>query len=195
MPSRDNQHSVFLLLVLPVFMLALLTVIAGGVLIIWAFHPYSIPYNSMSPTISQGDTIYVENFTYCFSQPKRGDIVVISTDELPLPLDKKGPYCKRIIGVPGDLLEVKFGRIHVNGCPLSECKPPVAPADRIGPSAYNQYLAQNRNQFFVPEKKYFLIGDNLTGSLDSRYLGPSSRKSILGRVAFILHSGHWKEVR
>jgi len=82
----------------------------------------------MSPTISTEDSFVVERFTYCFSQPKRGDIVAYSTDELLLPLDKNELRCKRIIGVPGDLLEVKFGRIHVNGCPLSECKPPVAPA-------------------------------------------------------------------
>lgn len=148
----------------------------------------------MSPTISPGDTIVVEKFTYCFSQPKRGDIVAVSVDELPFSLDKGKIWLRRIIGVPGDALEVKFGRIHVNGCPLSECNPPVAPTDRIGPlSSYPLYLARDGDQFFVQEGTYFLIGDNLANSLDSRYLGPCSRKSILSKVAFIVHSVALKE--
>ena len=88
------------------------------------------------------------------------------------------------------MLEVKFGRIHVNGCPLSESKPPVGPTDRVGPlSPYPVYLAGDEDHFFVQEGTYFLIGDNLANSLDSRYLGPFSRKSILSKVAFIVHSG------
>jgi signal peptidase I len=189
MSSARNEHPVIFLWVLPVCILALLTVIAGGALNVWALRLYTVPTHSMSPTISPGDTIVVEKFTYCFSQPKRGDLVGISVYELHISLDKGEIWCRRIIGVPGDVLEVKFGRIHVNGCPLSECKPPVAPTDRIGPlSPYPSYLAGDEDHFFVQEGTYFVIGDNLADSLDSRYLGPFSRKSIVSKVAFILHS-------
>ena len=192
MSSTGKKDSVVFLLLSSVCIVAFLTGIVGGAWIVaGGICVYRLPTNSMSPTISTEDSFVVERFTYCFSQPKRRDIVAYSTDELLLPLDKNELHCKRIIGVPGDLLEVKFGRIHVNGCPLSECKPPVAPTDRVSPNAYvSQYLAENGNQFLVPEEKYFLIGDNLANSLDSRYLGPSSRNSILGKVAFILHSEH-----
>jgi signal peptidase I len=85
----------------------------------------------MRPTIATADSFLVEKFAY-WRQPKRGDIVAFSTGDLP-PFDKIEIHCQRIIGIPGDLLEGKFGRIYVNGCPLSECKPPVGPIDRIGP--------------------------------------------------------------
>jgi signal peptidase I len=188
--ARKKDPLIFVLLSTVCIVTFLTAIVAGAWIAAGGIRLYRIPTNSMSPTISTEDKLVVERLTYCFSQPKRGDIVTFSTEELPVPYDKKELFCQRIIGVPGDLLEVKFGRIHVNGCPLSECKPPVAPVDRINPGAYAEYLSENGSQFLVPEEKYFLIGDNLTNSLDSRYLGPSSRKSILGKVAFIMHPGH-----
>jgi signal peptidase I len=186
MASARDEHFVLFLFALLASILGILTLIVVGALAIWGFHAYSIPSNSMNPTIWAGDLCLAEKFTYHFSRPKRGDIVVISTavdNEL---------RCRRIIGVPGDVLEVKFGRILVNGCPLSECQPPVGPTDRIGSDGYPQYLAYNGDQFVVQEETYFLIGDQLANVLDSRYLGPFSSKSILGRVDVIIHSGHWR---
>ena len=186
MASARDEHFVLFLFVLLAGILGFLTVIVGGALIVWGFHAYSIPSNSMNPTIWAGDLCLAEKFTYYFSRPKRGDIVVVS-----IPVDNQ-LRCRRIIGVPGDVLEVKFGRILVNGCPLSECQPPVGPTDRIDPGGDPQYLAHHGDQFVVPEETYFLIGDQLTNLLDSRYLGPFSSKSILGRVDVIIHSGHWR---
>jgi signal peptidase I len=187
MASARDEHFVLFLFALLASILGILTLIVGGALAIWGFHAYSIPSNSMNPTIWAGDLCLAEKFTYHFSRPKRGDIVVIST-----PVDNE-LRCRRIIGVPGDVLEVKFGRILVNGCPLSECQPPVGPTDRIGSDTIQpHYLAYDGDQFVVQKETYFLIGDQLANVLDSRLLGPSSRKSILGRVDVIIHSGHWR---
>jgi signal peptidase I len=192
MLSARDKHSLLFPLVLLVSILGLLTIIVGCALAVWGLHAYSIPNNSMNPTISAGDLCLVEKFTYCFNEPKRGDIVVISTEELNLPANS-GLRIRRIIGVPGDVLQVKSGRILVNGCPLSECQPPVGPTDRIGSDTIQpQYLAYDGDQFVVQKEMYFLIGDQLAKVLDSRFLGPSSRKSILGRVDVIIHSGHWR---
>src|SRR5260370_2062637 len=136
MSSTRKRHSVIFLFLSCVCIVAFLAGIVGGALIAaGGIHLYRIPSNSMSPTISTGDSFIVERITYCFSQPKSGDIIAISTDQLPVPYDKKELFCQRIIGVPGDLLEVKFGRIHVNECPLSESKPPVPPVDSFNPLA------------------------------------------------------------
>jgi signal peptidase I len=197
MSSARDEHSLLFPLVLLVSILGVLTIVVGCALAVWGLHAYSIPNNSMNPTIWTGDLCLVEKFTYCFNEPKRGDIVVISTEELNLPSDNlpsdSGLRIRRIIGVPGDVLRVTSGRILVNGCPLSECQPPVGPTDRIGSDTIQpHYLAYNGDQFVVQKETYFLIGDQLANVLDSRLLGPSSRKSILGRVDVIIHSGHWR---
>lgn len=191
MSSERHGHSV-IFFVLPVCLLVLFTMIVGNVLIIWGLKTYRIPANSMDPTLWAGDICFVEKFTYCFSQPKRGDVVMFSTDGLSVPSTDL-PWCERIIGVPGDVLEVKSGRIHVNGCPLSECKPKVGPTDLIGPSVpYLQYMTHDGDKLIVPEGTYFLIGDHITDSIDSRLFGPVARGNILSRVAAIMHSGHWR---
>jgi signal peptidase I len=186
MASARDERFVLFLFVLLAGILGFLTLIVGGALMVWGCHAYRIPSNSMNPTIWAGDLCLAEKFTYFFSRPKRGDIVVVST-----PVDNE-LRCRRIIGVPGDVLEVKFGRILVNGCPLSECQPPVGPTDRIDSGGYPQYLAYNGDRFVVQEETYFLIVDQLTNVLDSRYLGAFSSKSILARVDVIIHSGHWR---
>jgi signal peptidase I len=192
MSSARDEHSLLFPLVLLVSILGVLTIVVGCALAVWGLHAYSIPNNSMNPTIWTGDLCLVEKFTYCFNEPKRGDIVVISTEELNLPSDS-GLRIRRVIGVPGDVLRVTSGRILVNGCPLSECQPPVGPTDRIGSDTIQpHYLAYDGDQFVVQKETYFLIGDQLANVLDSRLLGPSSRKSILGRVDVIIHSGHWR---
>jgi len=193
MSSTRKRHSVIFLFLSCVCIVAFLAGIVGGALIAaGGIHLYRIPSNSMSPTISTGDSFIVERITYCFSQPKRGDIVAISTDELPVPYDKKELFCQRIIGVPGDLLEVKFGRIHVNGCPLSECKPPVAPVDRFNPLAVTSPNIWLRMAISSSYRKKSTFLSAITSAIrwTAVYLGPSSRKSILGKVAFTLHSGH-----
>ena len=190
MSSERHEYSVIFFL-LTVGLLVLSTVIVGTVVIVWGLHTYKITSNSMNPTLWAGDITFVEKFTYCFSQPKRGDVVVFSTDGLSVPPDL--PWCQRTIGVPGDVLEVKSGRIHVNGCPLSECKPPVGPTDLIG--RYDpdfQCLTHDGDKLIVPGGTYFLICDRLTDTIDSRWFGPVPRGNILGRVAAIWHSDHWR---
>ena len=193
MSSERHKYPV-IFFVLPVCLLVLFTLIVGPVVIVWGLHTYKIPSNSMDPTLWAGDIIFVEKFTYCFSQPKRGDVVMFSTDGLNVPPDL--PWCERTIGVPGDVLEVKSGRIHVNGCPLSECEPPVGPTDLIGPydplHLQLQYMTHDGDKLIVPGGTYFLICDRLTDTIDSRWFGPVPRGNILGRVAAIWHSDHWR---
>ena len=71
MSSERHEYSV-IFFVLPVCLLMLFSVIVGAVVIVWGLHTYKVPSNSMDPTLWAGDITFVEKFTYCFSQPKRG---------------------------------------------------------------------------------------------------------------------------
>ncbi len=131
-----------------------------------------VPTSSMETTIMPGDRILGLRVTYLFEEPKYGDIIVFKYPDNP-----KETFVKRVIGVPGDTVEIKGGVTYVNGTPLEEkyLKEEVYVVD-YGP-------------YEVPEDSYFVMGDNRNNSLDSRFWTTTHfvpKKSILGR-AFVCY--------
>lgn len=110
-----------------------------------------VPSGSMETTIMTGDRVATLRLSYLFSDPKRGDIVVFL-----FPDDEKVDYIKRIIGVPGDTIEIKEGVLYINEEPYEEnyLKDPMVKED-FGPIS-------------VPEESYFMMGDNRNTSADAR---------------------------
>ncbi len=127
---------------------------------------YEVQSISMEPTLHEGQYLIVSRVAYWFHPPERGDIVVL----IPPHRADSIPYIKRIIGLPGDEVEAKDGRIWINGIALNE--PYVS-----GPVTY-----QNRWQ--VPEGKYFVLGDNRNNSSDSHIWGFLPRENIIGKAVF-----------
>ena len=107
---------------------------------------------SMMNTLHDGDNLIVEKLSYRFSDPKRFDIIVFP------PTGKKEYYIKRIIGLPGETVSIKDGFVYINGEKLDEDYLPV--------SGITQ---SEKTTFEVPAGHIFAMGDNRTGSLDSRY--------------------------
>lgn len=105
----------------------------------------SIPSESMLPILQVGDQLLVKKVAS--STLKRGDIIVFLHDGQ--------PFIKRLIGMPGDTINIENGKVFVNGCPLDE--PYLETSDRYS------------GIFFVPEGAYFVLGDNRADSYDSRY--------------------------
>ena len=134
-----------------------------------AVHIYSIPSRSMAPTLEPGDQIVVTR--YFRSEPERGDLIVFrspsGTDEL---------IVKRIIGVPGDLVDSRLGRVRIGGHTLPE--PYVLRAAATG--AIDPQL--------VPAESYYVLGDNRDDSLDSRTWGVVPRTHVIGRARMVLWS-------
>lgn len=141
--------------------------------------PFSIPTAAMTPTINRGDQIYAERLTYLLHRPQRGDVVVFRTDGITsLPLHEL--YVKRLIGLPGDTLTISKGLLCVNGQPAifhgSTVTMPKFPPLGI------RYLADDWSPVTVPEGQCFVMGDNLTNSLDSRYFGCIPTNAVVSHV-------------
>lgn len=127
-----------------------------------------VPSGSMENTIMIGDTVITSRLAFLFSEPKRGDIIVF-----PYPDDEKVDYIKRIIGCPGEMLEVKDGHVYINEEPLDEPYLTVKTNGTFGPIK-------------VPADSYFMMGDNRNISEDSRYWQNKfvSRDKIRGKAIF-----------
>lgn len=123
--------------------------------------PFQVVGNSMVNTLHNGEYIIVSKLEYFVGEPERGDIIVFHP-----PLHEEEYYIKRIIGVPGDKVELKAGKVLVNGVVLEE--------DYLSPGISTCLVAQQREceaderSFDVPDGKYFVLGDNRHGSSDSR---------------------------
>jgi signal peptidase I len=199
------------------------------------YEPFSIPSASMVPTLLVGDYLFVSKFSYGYSryslpfglpllsgrtffrEPHRGDVAVFK-----LPRDPSVDFIKRIIGLPGDKIQVKDGILNINGQPVKR--------ERIGPyfyeenqrsGAYIEYREtlpngyqheiieisddqelDNTGVFTVPPGTYFMMGDNRDNSSDSRApdsgVGYVPAENIVGRAEFIFFStngyGRWFEL-
>lgn len=134
-----------------------------------------VPTPSMVPTVQPGDRLLVEKIAYRFTGPSRGDIIVFEPPfGLPASFLQKmtgmeDDYLKRVIGLPGDTLEVKNGQVLVNGQPLVEPYIQEAP----------QYVMQPVK---VPEGKLFVLGDNRNNSNDSHAWGFLDVSAVHGRA-------------
>jgi signal peptidase I len=134
-----------------------------------AMHIYAIPSSSMSPTLEPGDQIVVTR--YFASQPSRGEVIVFRS-----PLNDEELLVKRIVAVPGELVDSRLGRLRIGTHTVPE--PYV-----LRPAMTGAIQAQ-----LVPADSYFVLGDNREDSLDSRSWGVVSRDRIVGRARLVLWS-------
>ena len=128
---------------------------------------------SMDPTLNAGDVLLVDRMAYRFSTPKRGDIIVYKTCD-----DKKAStHIKRIIGLPGETIQIKDGQILIDGETYQE--------DGEFPGIENAGVAETK--VALDSGEYFVLGDNRNNSEDSRYadMGNVKKRNIIGKVWFI----------
>ena len=192
------------------------------------FEPFKIPSGSMIPTLMIGDFILVNKFSYGFKvpfsdinlfgfnsdpvyffgkdNPKRGDVIVFK-----YPNDKSINYIKRVVGLPGDKIEIKNKMVYVNDKAISTKKISGKKIMDDMDDKFKNYnllffesttgqhkhvIQQNADDYFkadfnkrvVPKNKYFVMGDNRDFSSDSRFWGFVPRKNIKGRAMFVWFS-------
>jgi signal peptidase I len=136
---------------------------------------FIIPSGSMEPSLLPGDHIFVSRLRG--QSPSRGEVVVFRRfSELESTGDRQVPFIKRVVGVPGDIVEVRDGATLINGKSLdSESNLPVEAFSNFGPLK-------------LPTGEFFLLGDNRGNSRDSRFFGPVKEDVIIGRAEFIFWS-------
>ena len=187
------------------------------------FEPFNIPSGSMIPTLLVGDYLFVSKYSYGYSQysfpfgvipiegrlvgdePERGDVAVFR-----LPSNTSIDYIKRVIGLPGDSIQLKGGQLYVNGEKLERrmvgTKTISLGYREAKVTAYEETMANgksyiihelsdndrmdNTGLYQVPEGHYFMMGDNRDQSKDSRFLdvGTVPFENLIGRAEFIFFS-------
>ena len=141
---------------------------------------FKIPSGSMLNTLQIGDHILVNKFIYRFTEPHRGEVIVFLYPE-----DESRDFIKRIVGLPGDTLEIRNRVVYVNGQPLRE---PYLIFQGAGGFGNPHTPSENFGPIHVPEGKYFMMGDNRDSSMDSRTWGFLDRSKIRGKAMIIYWS-------
>lgn len=136
--------------------------------VVQSFH---IPSDSMQPTLMKGDRLLVDKTIYRRSEPQRGDLIVFN-----YPPDPKVRFLKRLVGLPGDTIEIREGHLVINGI--------VQTKGRFGELVYNNDVpyADNGQITTVLPDSYFVLGDNSINSMDSRLFGFVPKKNLLGKA-------------
>ncbi len=139
---------------------------------------YTVVMSSMEPNFYQGDCIMVSKVSYRSSGPQRGEVIIFNP-----PFDSAHPYIKRVIGLPGEIVEIRDGSVFVNGIPLEE-EYVMAPPNYTMPATG------------VPENEYFVLGDNRNNSNDSHTGWMVPRDNIIGRAWFVYWPpSRWRVVK
>jgi signal peptidase I len=148
-----------------------LSVLIAIVVILFLYQPVKVEGTSMMPSLQNDERIFINKFVYRFgiSDIGRGDTVVFL-----YPGDPTKSYIKRVIGIPGDVIEIDDGKVIVNNKPISE--PYVAEDNR-------DRIPMSRK--IVPPDQYFVLGDHRSSSNDSRSWGWVPRQNIYGKAVFV----------
>ena len=208
----DNIKTIFYALIIAIIIRSFL------------FQPFYIPSSSMEPNLLIGDRLFVSKYSYGYSRhslpfspkiynkrifiklPKRGDVVVFKT-----PADNRTDYIKRLIGLPGDIIQIKNKNLYLNNVKIKRKKVDVSVRINCGneiletdffeetlPSGI-KYIATyrkdgtmvNSDEYNVPQDHYFFMGDNRDCSKDSRFLssvGYVNFNNLVGKARLIFFS-------
>tara|TARA_B100001123_G_scaffold302420_1_gene337565 strand:- start:2321 stop:3049 length:729 start_codon:yes stop_codon:yes gene_type:complete len=213
----DNIKTIFYALILALIIRSFL------------FQPFYIPSSSMEPNLLVGDRLFVSKYTYGYSRhslpfspkiykgrifsdvPQRGDVIVFKT-----PVDNRTDYIKRLIGLPGDTIQIIDKNLYLNNEKIKKNKIKNPFKINCGEGTINttafeeilpngkKYVAVYRNEitmvdtdkFIVPENHYFFMGDNRDCSKDSRYLssvGYVNFNNLVGKAQLIFFSNNIKK--
>ena len=136
--------------------------------------PHKIKGMSMHPNFPDGEYLLTDKVSYRFGEPKRGDVVVFKA-----PTGQGDEYIKRVIGLPGDSVMVKSGKVYLNDALLNETY-----LENTIITSSGKYLSEGKSVVVEPGT-YIVIGDNRPHSSDSRAWGPITKADITGRAWFV----------
>jgi signal peptidase I len=168
-PSPDTQPSAAQRQPASIFVREIIETLLLTFFIFWLVNSvvgrYRIDGNSMNPTLLNGEYLLISNFAYQLDEPERGDIIVFRHPRSELNL------IKRVIGLPGDMVEIQNGQVTVNGILVDE--------------PYIQAPPTYSSSWVVPADEYFVLGDNRNNSSDSHAWGFLPEDHILGKAMVV----------
>jgi signal peptidase I len=175
--SYNKWYLYLLLIIIQSFML-------GPVKNTFLLQTYRLPSGSMKPTLLAGDYLVADKLIYLIRDPVRGELAIFK-----YPKDEKRDYLKRIVGFPGEEIEIRDRRVYINGVFFKE--------DYIAKNGASLSTDSLRNYgpVTVPENKFFVLGDNRDESLDSRIFGFVDKNKIEGKIRVIYWSWDRKSFR
>jgi signal peptidase I len=137
-------------------------------IIVFLYQPVKVEGTSMMPNLTDQERIFINKFVYHWEAVERGDVVVFK-----YPRDPSKSYIKRVIGLPGDKVQIDEGRVFVNDVLLDETYVPAQYTDE-----------RSYEEITVPAHSYFVLGDHRNLSNDSRDFGPVHEGYIYGKAVF-----------
>jgi signal peptidase I len=143
--------------------------VASILFILFLYQPVRVEGTSMMPRLENHDRLFINKFVYHFEAIDHDDVVVFH-----YPLDPSKSYIKRVIGLPGDRIEIIHGQVWLNGRKVRELYVPARYRDSDSMAA-----------MIVPKDCYFVMGDHRSISSDSRAFGPVERSLIYGKAEFV----------
>src|SRR4051794_9483223 len=148
-----------------------ISVVLAVIRIVFIYQPVKVEGTSMMPGLTDQERIFINKYEYKLGVGaiERGDLVVFH-----FPLDRTQSYIKRVIGLPGDTVEISDGTVYINGKKLDEA---------YVPDAYRDHVSWLKKQ--VPVNEYFVLGDHRSSSNDSRVWGFVERSDIYGKAVFV----------
>ena len=177
--------------------LTLLSVQLVGILLalsvrIFIAEPRYIPSSSMEPSLLINDRLIIDKLSFHWRKPVRGEIIMFNPPNHPIVPDSTKAYINRVIGLPGDRISIRDGKVFINDAPLNE--PYIAASiyytlptkdDSLCPRCFipdNVQTDKNGLFFTVPNRNYWVMGDNRNNSLDSHVYGFMPEKNLIGRA-------------
>ena len=146
----------------------LISLSIAAVVIVFLCQPVKVEGTSMLPQLAHDQRIFVNKFLYRIDSVERGDVIVFK-----FPEDPSRSYIKRVVGLPGDTVEIRTGGVHINGEAYREPHVPQAYRDRASHPAVT-----------VPAGEYYVLGDHRNTSNDSRTWGTVAETFITGKAVF-----------
>ncbi|PJE76071.1 signal peptidase I [Candidatus Uhrbacteria bacterium CG10_big_fil_rev_8_21_14_0_10_48_11] len=173
--SNGNRPTTKVFRELGEFVVELLKVVLISLAIIlpvryYVVQPFYVKGASMEPTFDDNQYLLIDELSYRFAQPERGDIIVFR-----YPRDPSQFFIKRVIGLPGEKVTIENGHLTItpkSGAPFALVEPFLP----VGVTTMGEFNVE------VPDGHYFVMGDNRSASLDSRVFGPVASRYIVGRV-------------
>lgn len=167
--SKEKKNKTFLREVIDLVVYCATIIVAALLIVTFVAQRTEVIGHSMVDTLQDGDNLIVDKITYRFKDPERYDIIVF-----PSPDEEGKNYIKRIIGLPGETVQIIDGAVYIDGELLGE---------NYGLEVM-EYAGIAESPITLGEDEYFVLGDNRNNSKDSRYeaVGPISRDDIIGRA-------------